>query len=590
MKEKGKKTAPRSAAGDKSADAGAAETPPLSLPLPIVPTNAELSGSAAPPDSWADIPPATNASGDDLDEQIVQEIPTGEVLLPRPEEPSAARLKRLHEKTRTLPLAPGVYLMKDTRGVVIYVGKSRALRSRVGSYFLSSTDLGPVKQKLLDYVVEFDVLPCDSEVEALLIENRLIKDIKPRFNARLSDGKSYPYLEITSRDDYPGVYVTRQPHAAGTRLYGPFVNGFALKEALIFMQRAFKFRTCELDIRADDPKKRFFRPCLLYSIRQCTAPCADKISQADYAADIDRLKKFMDSSRGDALRQMTLEMQTAAAALDYEKAAGLRDQIKAFRALARRGTDAKALQPELFFHDNQAGVKQLQEILGLLRPVRWVEAIDIAHFQGEATVGSLVCFMDGRPFKEGYKRFRIKGVTGIDDYKCIAEVVSRRYRDAGQGQELFPDVVLIDGGIGQLHAAQEAFSHMDVKPPMVISLAKREEEIYVQDLPTPFKLSRTNAALKLLQFARDEAHRFAQGYHHLLIARRQFQEIHAASGAGKGRRANRGSKGKNAALPPGDGKITAVGADSGPAPSADQLRVLSIKDIRKLARKPAKRK
>ena len=456
------------------------------------------------------------------EEDYIQEIPAGEISLPLPGEPADQRLTRLHAKARSLPAAPGVYLMKDTRGVVIYVGKSRSLRDRVASYFLASTDLGPGKQRLLDYVVDFDTLDCDSEVEALLVENRLIKDVKPRFNARLSDGKSYPFLEITTRDDYPGVYVTREPQNSGTSLLGPFISAAALKDAVIHLQRAFKFRTCHLEILEADERKPFFRPCLLYAIGQCSAPCADKISRAAYREDIDRFRRFLETSPAAVLKEMTAAMELASAKLQFEKAATLRDQIRALSSLADRGKYGRLLQPELFQRDLQGGLRQLQDILELPEPVRSIEAIDIAHFQGEATVGSLVCFIDGRPFKDGYRRFRIKSVTGIDDYRCIAEVVSRRYRSAGQNGELFPDVILIDGGLGQLHAAQGAFAAMDVKPPMVISLAKREEEIFVQARNGPLRLPRTSQALKMLQHIRDEAHRFAQNYHHVLIARRQF--------------------------------------------------------------------
>ena len=466
-----------------------------------------------------------SGAAEDFDDNIVLEVPSGDVSLPLPEEPNDIRLPRLHQKALTLPESPGVYFLKDSRGVVIYVGKSLSLKQRVSSYFQPSTDLGPVKQRLLDYVVDFDTLLCDSEVEALLIENRLIKDTKPRFNARLTDGKSYPYLEITSGDDFPGVYVTRQPRTSGSKLYGPFTSGYALKQAVIYMQRAFKFRTCHLDILESDTRRKFFRPCILYNIHQCSAPCADKISREDYAADLDRLKHFLESNRGDALRVMTADMQAAAAARDFERAAMLRDQIKALRALSHRGKSAKVMQPELFFQNHADGLKDLQDLLELPDPIRSIEAIDIAHFQGEATVGSLVTFIDGKPFKDGYRRYRIKTVSGIDDFRCIQEVVSRRYRLAGAGEELYPDVVLIDGGQGQLSAALEAFSRMTSKPSMVISLAKREEEIFVQNRSVPFKLARTNSALKLLQHARDEAHRFAQGYHHLLIARRQFQDL-----------------------------------------------------------------
>ncbi len=460
----------------------------------------------------------------DFEQDAIQEIPAGEVSLPHPTEPAAERISRLHGKARGLPQSPGVYLMKDTRSVVIYVGKSLNLRDRVSSYFIPSTDLGPAKQRLLDYVCDFDTLACESEVEALLVESRLIKDIKPRFNARLSDGKSYPYLEITSRDEYPGVYVTRNPRP-GSRLYGPFMSGYALKQAVIYLQRAFKFRTCHLEILEEDTRRRYFRPCLLYAIKQCTAPCADRISREAYKEDIERLKKFLDSSRNDTLKQMTAEMEAAAAALNFEQAAALRDQIKALQSLSIRGANTKLLQPEVFFQDLQGGLRQLQNIFASPDPVRSIECIDIAHFQGEATVGSLVAFIDGKPFKNGYRRFRIKGVTGIDDYRCIQEVVTRRYRAAGAGQELYPDLILIDGGLGQLHAAEAAFENVPIKPPLLASLAKREEIIYVRGRAEPFRLPKTSQALKILQHIRDEAHRFAQHYHHVLIARRQFEQL-----------------------------------------------------------------
>jgi excinuclease ABC subunit C len=458
-----------------------------------------------------------------LEDEGPVEIPRSQVQLPRPTEPDADRIARLREKAKSLDECPGVYLMKDVRGVVIYVGKSRSLRDRVGSYFVPSADLGERKQIMIDYVSDFDTLGCETEVEALLRENRLIKDIQPRFNAMLTDDKTYPYLEITTRDDFPGVYVTRQPRASGTRLYGPFMSAGALREATVHLQRAFKFRTCHLEILEEDDRRRFFRPCILYAIKQCTAPCADKINKEAYRDDIDRLKRFLESKGSEVLREMTAEMEAASKELNFEKAASLRDQIKALRSLSSRHTGDKSIQAEVFFQDQRAGLRQLQDVLEMPEPIRSIEAIDIAHFQGEATVGSLVCFIDGKPFKNGYRRFRIKTVTGVDDYKSIQEVVSRRYRDAGTNSELYPDVILIDGGLGQLHAAQQIFSFMDVKPPMVISLAKREEEIFVQARHLPIKLSRTSAALKLLQHIRDEAHRFGQNYHHLLIEKKRFE-------------------------------------------------------------------
>ena len=430
------------------------------------------------------------------------------------------RLGELLAKARTLPKSPGVYLMKDAGGVVIYVGKAACLPDRVASYFVPSADLGPKKQGMLDLVDDFDTIECEGEWEALLTENRLIKDIHPRFNVRLTDDKTFPYLVITVREDFPGVFITRDPNAPefrGGKVYGPFTSVYALRESVQLLQRVFRFRTCSLDIRSDDDKRRYFRPCLLYPIKQCTAPCAAKISPEDYRTDIERFIKFLDSKRSVLLREMKDEMASAAERLEFEKAATLRDQVRALEKLQWRGKKTQGWQPESesYFVDPRKGLESLRKTLDMDRPIRCLEAIDIAHLQGGETVGSKVCFVDGRPLKNEYRRYKIRTVEN-DDYMAIREVVSRRYRDAGEGQELYPDVILIDGGLGQLHAAMEAFETLSVKPPMVISLAKKEELIYTQARSEPIKLGRENAGLKLCQAIRDEAHRFAQHYHHIL--------------------------------------------------------------------------
>src|SRR5438270_2209296 len=206
------------------------------------------------------------------------------------------RIEKLAEKARGLPKAPGVYLMKDDKGRVIYIGKSASLRDRVASYFQAATKLEHKKAGLLDEVVDFEFIQTDSEVEALLAENRLIKDIQPRYNARLLDDKTFPYLMITTKDEFPGVYVTREPRQ-DAKLYGPFTSVYQLKEAVTLLQKAFKFRTCHLDIRDNDDSRRFFRPCLLYPIKQCTAPCAAKIGKEAYAEDIDRLIQFLEGDK-----------------------------------------------------------------------------------------------------------------------------------------------------------------------------------------------------------------------------------------------------------------------------------------------------
>jgi excinuclease ABC subunit C len=436
------------------------------------------------------------------------------------------KLESLRVKARALAKVPGVYLMKDDKGIVIYVGKASVLPDRVSSYFLPSTisgaiqALGPKKAPLLDIVDDFDIIEAEGEWEALLIENRLIKDIHPRFNESLTDDKTFPYLVVTTRDEFPGVFITRDPHNEafrGAKVLGPFTSVYALRESVQLLQRVFRFRTCSLEIREADEKLKFFRPCLLYPIKQCTAPCALKVSREDYRADIDRFVRFLESKRSVMLRELREEMQAASKSQRFEQAAVLRDQIKAIEKLDDRGKTSDNWQPEAegFVVDPKKGLESLRKTLGLDRPIRCVECIDIAHLQGGETVGSKVCFIDGRPFKNAYRRYKIKTVTN-DDYASIREVVSRRYRDAGAGQELYPDVIIIDGGLGQLHAAQEAFEQVEVKPPMVISLAKKEELIYVQARGEAIRLGRENLGLKFCQAIRDEAHRFAQHYHHIL--------------------------------------------------------------------------
>jgi len=436
------------------------------------------------------------------------------------------RIQNLNEKAKTLPKTPGVYLMKDDKDVVIYIGKSASLRERVGSYFQNATKLEFRKAPMLEVVVDFDVIHAESEVEALLIENRLIKDIQPRFNARLMDDKTFPYLMVTMDDDYPGVFVTRVPQERNARIFGPFTSVWQLKDAVGHLQKAFKFRTCHLEILEEDPKKKYFRPCLLHAIGQCTAPCADRVSKEEYRGDITRFLRFMSGERAGIMKDLESEMKVASGELNFEKAGKLRDELRAMQSLGRRAAkgDEKFWQPEAFVMNPQEGVDALQKVIEMEDAPRVIEGIDIAHLQGTEMVGSLVCFIDGVPFKQGYKRFKIKHGQGNNDFLSIQEVVSRRYREASSGNELYPDLILIDGGIGQLHAAQDVFREMDIKPPMVVSLAKKEEIIHVQGRAEPLRLQRNHLGLKLLQYVRDEAHRFAQQYHHLLRRKSQLEE------------------------------------------------------------------
>jgi excinuclease ABC subunit C len=428
------------------------------------------------------------------------------------------------EKVKQFPTTPGIYLMKDAQGRVIYVGKAKNLRSRASSYFHRGAADDKRICEWITEVADVEFLIADNEVDAMLMEARLIKDIQPQYNRDLKDDKSFPYLQITTGDDFPRVNFTREPLDRGVKLYGPFPRAKTLRGAIQVLQRVFKFRTCSLEIEEDDPRWRWFRPCLLHSINQCTAPCNLRIDKESYRSDIRRLQLFLDGKKDVLLNEMNEEMREASKALLFEKAARLRDEIKALGAISLRGNLEQHAQPEVFYVDPRKGLKGLKKILKLDSMPRTIDGVDIAHLGGNEMVGSLVRFIDGLPFKPGYPRYQIKTVQGIDDFASIREVVTRRIKGLQERDEPFPDIWLIDGGKGQLSAALAAFETLKVVPPTVIALAKREEEIYVEGRSDPIVLSRRSFALRLLQYVRDEAHRFAQHYHHMLRKKRTFDE------------------------------------------------------------------
>ncbi|HUY35590.1 MAG TPA: excinuclease ABC subunit UvrC [Pirellulales bacterium] len=424
--------------------------------------------------------------------------------------------RRAAAKVREFPQTPGVYLMKDSAGRVIYVGKAKSLRARAGSYFLKAAADDRRTAELVREIDDIDYIAAESEVDALLVEARLIKDVQPKYNQELKDDKTFPYLEIFTREDFPRVEFTRKPRQRGTRLYGPFASASGLRGAIQVLQKIFKFRTCGLDIDEGDEKWRWFRPCLLASINQCTAPCNLRISKEEYRRDIARLRMFLEGNKVKLLSQMRGEMATAARELRFEQAARLRDEIRMLETLDERGELDTHAQPEVFYIDPKKGLAGLKTVLKLEKRPRTIEGVDIAHLGGDEMVASLVQFIDGLPFKPGYKRFKIRGVAGVDDFRAIHEVVGRRFQRLDGEGEAFPDILLIDGGKGQLNAGLAAFRELGLTPPTVIALAKRDEEIYQAGVDEPLRLSRHAYALRLLQYVRDEAHRFAQHYHHLL--------------------------------------------------------------------------
>lgn len=441
------------------------------------------------------------------------------------------------EKVRGFPKNPGVYLMKDAQGRVLYVGKSVCIRDRVMGYFRGQEDGRDNIVAMLDKAEDVDFIEMPSEVDALLAEFRLIKDLRPHYNIDLKDDKSYPYIEIRLRQGYPQVIVSRNAQS-GSAVYGPFMDARALRSAFTLLQKIFKFRVCALEIREEGDRRPFVRPCLYYYTGKCLGPCAGKVTRAEYRDAIRRFRQFLEGKRSSLLRELTHKMEDASARLDFESAATYRDQIKGLENLSKRGLVGEHEFVGALAFDPLEGVNALAEVLGMSEPPRIMDGVDIATIQGSDSVGSVVTFVDGRPFKDGYRHYKIKQVKGQDDYAMIGEVVHRRYKRLSAEEAMMPQLLMIDGGPGQLSAALEALEKAGARPARVVSLAKREELIFMEGRREPIELPRNSPALQVLQALRDEAHRFARNYHHVLRDRGFFGEK-ARSIAVSARRAKR---------------------------------------------------
>ncbi len=425
-------------------------------------------------------------------------------------------------KLAALPDAPGCYLYKDAEARVIYVGKAKNLRKRVSSYFQDRIGHPARTLRLVLEVVDLELIETDSEVEALLVENSLIKDLQPRYNVKLKDDKTYPLIAI-SREEFPKVFCTRDASTPNVDLIGPFISATELYRAFNFLQRVFRFRVCDLDIREPDPLRRTFKPCLNWHIKRCSAPCTLRIERSDYLDDIRALRAFL-SGRGKAevVASLTARMKAAASTLKFEDAARCRDQLTAIDRLKQRGNLKDYDEPDAPVIDLHAGMIALQQHLGLSAPPKVIEGFDIAHLMGTHVVAAQVQFVSGVPNKDGYRRFKVQGEDGSgnpgnNDFAAIREVVGRRYRRLRDEGATLPDLVMIDGGHGQVKMAMDALREAEVTLPCVVGLAKAEETI-IRSSGEELRLSRRDPGLKLLQYVRDEAHRFCRRYLHLLKA------------------------------------------------------------------------
>jgi excinuclease ABC subunit C len=549
----------------------------------------------------------------------------------------AGRVSNLEDKLKALPAKPGVYLFRDARGEVLYIGKAKSLRPRVRSYFQAGADTRTAMAQLPERVADLEVIVTDTEVEALHLEQNLVKRHRPPFNVRLRDDKSFPYIAVTVEDEYPRVMFTRERHRRGVVYFGPYANAKKVRETLDVLNRVFPYRPCE----GPQPGRHSGIPCLDYHIERCLAPCVGYVSKEDYRRVIDGVIEFLSGETRPILRELEEKMRQAAEEERFEEAARYRNRLFSVRHLAERqaadkravGTidvigvaaegdraavqvfplrDGKLIDRYSFHLENAEGqdlptmleafvleyygsapsvppqvvvprgigdtsalaefltsrrgsrvevraaergekrrlqelatqnarvalasdaaaaeqtrlrrveaLEELREALNLeALPLR-IECYDISNIQEESAVGSMVVFQDAVAKKAHYRKFGIKGADGQDDFAALAEVVSRRFarmRDVADEEydESFsatPNLVVVDGGKGQLSAVLAAMQAFDLPRVAVISLAKREEEVFVPDRPDPIVLDRHSAGLQLLQRIRDEAHRFALGFH-----------------------------------------------------------------------------
>jgi excinuclease ABC subunit C len=544
----------------------------------------------------------------------------------------------LEQKLALLPEAPGVYLHKNKQGKVIYVGKAKLLTHRVRSYFHTGTEKDPKTQALVNQIRDVDYIVTDTDADALVLENQLIKEYRPLYNVRLKDDKAYPYLRINLKEPFPRISVVRTIEQDGARYFGPYTNVHAMRRTLNFAAGAFQVRTCDLDL----PEQTVPRPCLDYQIGRCSAPCTDYDTLEGYGQKVHRLVRFLDGADSEVIEELRRDMETSSEGLHFEEAGKLRDLIGQLEkttgksrpvsgvqgncdlcGVAREGGDASGvilrvrggrilsslhfllsdklesglgvfmsqllreyyaragdipgeiclshdvedrdswqtwltelrggkvkllfprrgikkeavelahtnatfklrevmLKQELHHSSRKAKVTPadilLQEALDLHTTPNTIECFDISNFQGKETVASLVFFKNGKPLKSRYRRFRIKTVQGIDDFASMAEVLSRYYGKLKEKGLPPADLVMVDGGAGQLSAARRVLAEYDLHKTQLIGLAKREETIHREQ--GTINLSRNSEALKLLQRVRDEAHRFAITYHRLVRDRR----------------------------------------------------------------------
>ncbi|MDP2905825.1 MAG: excinuclease ABC subunit UvrC [Candidatus Omnitrophota bacterium] len=403
---------------------------------------------------------------------------------------------KLKKKVSALPEAPGVYMFKDGAGKVIYIGKAKSLKKRVQSYFNRALDAKT--QVMISKAADLDFIATPSQSHAEILEASLVRRYLPQYNIDLRDDKSFPWIRI-SADEFPVVSVCRRKKQEAkdkSFFSGPYTDPAGLRQAIRLIRKIFGYRSC---------KKMPRKPCLYGRLDLCPAPCAGIVTARAYRQTIAQIKMFLGSRYEELADTLGAQMTQAALENDFERAACLRDRLNALSALASSPEHAAGI-------DESEGLKVL---LKIDKPPLRIEALDISNMSGKEACGAMVSFLRGRPDKNNYRRFRIKTVSRIDDYAMTREVVLRRYSRLLREKAPLPDFILIDGGKGHLLAAQKELERLNLDIPLA-AIAKAEENLYIKNRPRPVKFRTDTPALNLIRRIRDEAHRFAVSYHHIL--------------------------------------------------------------------------
>jgi excinuclease ABC subunit C len=438
--------------------------------------------------------------------------------------------EHIRKKLGDLPHKPGVYLMKDRFGTVIYVGKARDLRKRVTQYFHPSRRMGwDLKfNALVEAIHDLDVHVVRNDPEAVLLEGKLIKEFHPRYNVSFRDDKRFLMLKVNLNDPIPRFTLTRLKQDDGARYFGPFANSGALRNTLTMVRRKFNLRGC----RPLTPTEQDYRHCLYANLKFCTAPCISNVTREQYLQQVLAACEFLSGQCEEMQAQLEQEMKKAAAAQDFEKAAALRDALVDLRKTTQKTRQFPRLPYTLpVAMDTDKDIEELAHMLNLPAAPERIEGFDISNISGTFAVASMVSFRHGRPDRSNYRRFKMKTVVGQDDFACMAETVRRRYtrvlREATEATRpaTLPNLILIDGGKGQLNAACAELEKLGLKEIPVIGLAKEFEEIYRPGESEALRLSHDSGALKLLQRVRDESHRFANTYNAQLRLKRISESI-----------------------------------------------------------------